>query len=369
MVRKATPEDGLRPAEFTADAAAADWAVSEGLMPEDTAAGAAWPDGAAPAGQAPGRSAASGSARRQKSQWGGAGGRWFVWALRAVIWAVLIVIGFRGVASIVSSGRQDGTSTAPSPAAGSGFPAALAEAFVLQFGNVYLNFSPAAASQRAADLGPFIPAGSDPQFGWNGSGTQQLQSEQVASVSVHSAHSATITLLARVSSGLIEVGVPVYSAQDGLVVSAEPALLPPPARASVPAVRQAATDKAAQAALARGLPGFFTAYAGGSQQALARYLVPGAAVTGLGGAATYGSVDVIEVPPGGATRRIAVTVTWRFPALAAPPPAHPRAKRGAPRPSAAPPSVQMTYGMTIVRLHGSWYIKAISPSAQQPETP
>ena len=80
-------------------------------------------------------------------------------------------------------------------AAGSGFPTGLAEAFALQFGNVYLNFSPATAAQRASELAPFIPVGSDPQFGWNGAGPQQLQSEQVASISVQDANHAVVTLL------------------------------------------------------------------------------------------------------------------------------------------------------------------------------
>jgi hypothetical protein len=247
---------------------------------------------------------------------------------------------------------------------------------VLQFGNAYLNFSPATAAQRAAQLAEFIPVGSDSQFGWNGSGTQQLQSEQVASVTVRSAHQATITLLARVNSGLIELAVPVYSAQGGLVVSAEPALLPAPGRVSPPSPHPARSDPAAQTALSGQLPGFFRAYANGDQQTLARFLAPGAAVTGLGGAVTFGSVTAIEVPAGGATRQIAVTVAWQLPALAPPPPppvTH-RSRSGqivTTQPSTAPviPGLQMTYEMTVVRLHGAWYVKAIGPAAQQPEVP
>jgi Conjugative transposon protein TcpC len=372
MARKATPEDGLRPAEFAADEFAADWAV-----PDGTAPGGTGPGGAGLGGTEPGASELSGPARRQKAQWSGGGGRWLIWTLRAVVWAVLIVIGFRGVASIVASVRQSGGGTASSTSASSGFPTTLGEAFALQFGAVYLSFSPATATQRAAELTPFIPVGADPQFGWNGSGSQQLQSEQVASVSVRSAHQATITLLARVNSGLIELGVPVYAAQGGLVVSAEPAMLPVPGRVSPPAVRRTATDRAAQAALARGLPGFFAAYASGNQQALARYLAPGAAVTGLGGAATFGSVGTIEVPAGGATRQITVTVTWQFPALAPPPPPPPttstrtrlRQPTGPPPAPVIPPGLQMTYQMTIVRRHGAWFVKAIAPSALQPEAP
>ena len=35
--------------------------------------------------------------RARPSQWRGAGGRWMVWVFRVVIWAVLLIIGFRGV--------------------------------------------------------------------------------------------------------------------------------------------------------------------------------------------------------------------------------------------------------------------------------
>jgi hypothetical protein len=395
MVRKATPEDGLRPAEL-ADEFAVDWEAPDITVPGGTGPGGAVPGGPAHPGTVqpgpaqhstaqPGTKQPSEPVRRglQRS---GAGGRWLVWTLRAVIWAVLLIIGFRGVVSIVGSVRQ-GSGAAAGPAAAaapaSQFPTATAEAFALQFGYIYLNFSPAGAAERAANLTPFIPVGSNPQFGWNGSGSQQLQSEQVASVSVHSAHQATVTLLARVNSGLIELGVPVYTAQGGLVVPAEPALLPAPARVSPPPAPRTSSDAAAQSALSDQLPGFFRAYASGDQETLARFLAPGAAITGLGGAVTFGSVNAIEVPAGGASRRITVTVAWQLPALA-PPPSPPPApvtrktrfgQQVTPTPSASAtpppvtPGLQMTYDMTVTRVHGTWYVKSIGPSALQPEGP
>jgi hypothetical protein len=385
MVRKTTPDDGLRPVDFAAGEFAVDWPVPDRIpdgairdvtAPDGMGPGRAGPGGTGPGGTGPGRTRPSGPARQRSAQWSGGGGRWLVWLMRAVIWAVVIVIGFRGVASIVASVRQPGSGAATAGAARSAFPTALAEAFALQFADVYLNFSPAAAGQRADELTPFIPVGSDPQFGWNGTGSQQLQSEEVASVSVLSAHQATVTLLARVNSGLIELGVPVYSGQGGLVVSAEPALLPAPGRVSPPAVAAVPSDPALKAALTSRLPAFFTAYASGDPQTLARFLAPGAVVTGLGGAVTFGSLATIEVPAGGATRRIAVSVTWQLPALAAPvaqPTTSGRQRQGNGSQSAAtppvrtvPPGLEMTYQMTIVRQHGAWYVKAIGPSVQQP---
>jgi len=360
MARKATLDRGLRPDELAADEFAADQFAADGAVP----------DGAAVDGTLPAR-----PARLRRPQRQGTGGRWLVWTGRAVVWAVLVIVGFRGVESIVTSARQSGAGPAggTAGAASSGFPTTLAEAFALQFGDVYLNFSPATAGQRAADLTPFIPVGSDPQFGWNGEGSQQLLTEQVASVSVSSAQQATVTLLARVNTGLIELGVPVYYAQGGLVIPAEPALLPAPDRASPPPAPRTASDPAARTALTSQLPGFFRAYASGDQQALARFLAPGASVTGLGGAVTFGAVTTIEVPAGGATRRIAVTVTWELPAPAAAQSAQRTGGRGrlrqsqSPSVSAPPPGLQMTYQMTVVRQRGAWYVRAIGPSAQQPE--
>ena len=336
MVRKATLDRGLRPDELDA----ADEAVLGAPEPAELA-------------------------ERRPSPWRGSGGRWLVWAFRAVIWAVLLIVGFRGVEAIAAGTRPSsgGKGTAPATQASTGFPTGLAEAFALQFGSVYLNFSPATAAQRASDLTPFIPVGSDPEFGWNGAGSQQLQSEQVAAISVQSANRAIVTLLAQVDSGLIELGVPVYSAQGGLVVSARPALLAGPERANPPSPSSVTSDSAAVAALTGQLPGFFRAYASGDQQTLGRFLAPGASVTGLGGAVTFGSISGMEVPPGGATRQIVVSVTWQFPGQSEP---GPRGRDRTSSVSAAPPGLQMTYEMTVVRQHGTWYVEAIGPSVQQP---
>ena len=340
MVRKATLDRSLRPD----DLAAAEEAVPDLTEPAELT-------------------------EQRPQQWRGAGGRWLVWTFRVVLWAVLLIIGFRGVAAIVTSPRQSASGDAGSANAAttdSGFPTGLAEAFALQFGNVYLNFSPATAAQRASELVPFIPVGSDPQFGWNGAGSQQLRSEQVASISVQDAHHALVTLLAQVSSGLIELGVPIYAAQGGLVVSAEPALLPGPERATPPSSSSAASDPAAVAALSTQLPGFFRAYASGDQEALGRFLAPGAVVTGLGGAVTFSSISGMEVPSGGATRKIAVSVVWQFAGQTA------KTKARHSQDSSvndASPGLEMTYEMTVLRQHGSWYVQAIGPSATQPGGP
>jgi Conjugative transposon protein TcpC len=373
MDRRATIEPGMRPDGRGAGGAA---------LPDDVLPAAAGPARAARA-QGPARAAEAGSASGQATfaeavpdsaaqgrarQWRGAGGRWLIWAFRAVVWAVLLIVGYRGVAAIVTGTGQPRAGAAPAPAASaSRFPASQAEAYALEFGDVYLNVSPASAARRASELAAFLPSGSAPQFGWNGAGSLRLESEQVASIAVHSAHYATVTLLALVNDRLMELGVPVYAAHGGLQITAEPAWLAAPGSASPPSQPLAggAIDLAAQAALESQLPAFFRAYASGDTVTLGRFLAPGAVVTGLGGAVAFGSISGIEVPPGGATRQIVVSVVWTVSGSAgsAKPPAITTPAAG------APATLAMSYQMTVVRQSGSWYVKAIGPSPRQPEAP
>src|SRR5260370_11128641 len=77
MVRKATLDRGLRPEELAAAAEAVRGAPEAAELTE-----------------------------RRPSPWRGSGGRWLVWAFRAVIWAVLLIIGFRGVEAIATGVKQ-----------------------------------------------------------------------------------------------------------------------------------------------------------------------------------------------------------------------------------------------------------------------
>jgi hypothetical protein len=292
--------------------------------------------------------------RRGGQPWRGAGGRWLVWVFRVVVWLVLLVIGYRGITAIVLNETPSSGSAPVRPAPGAGFPVLAAEAYAWQFGQVYLNASPSTASQRAAELAQFLPSGSDPQAGWDGSGTLQLQSEQVAGVRVRDAHHAVVTLLARVNGQLMGLGVPVYAAQDGMTVTGEPALLPAPTRIAVPSSAPVNTDSATTAALMKQLPAFFEAYASGSQVTLGRFEVPGAKVTGLGGAVKFGELTSVTVLPGGNQRDITATVTWR---VSSPSSAGTAGKQ-------SPAQLEMTYALTILKQHGTWYVKSISPSTQ-----
>src|SRR5215475_11037062 len=237
-----------------------------------------------------------GKRTRAAPGWRGAGGRWLVWVFRVVVWAVLLLIGYRGVTAIMTGETNTGSAPAPAASPSISFPTALAGAYALQFGQVYLNADPGSADQRASELASFLPAGADSQLGWNGAGTLQLQSEQVADVAVHDASHAVVTLLARVNGQLMELGVPVYYSGRALAVSGEPAWLPAPPKAAVPTPSAGTSDAAAQSELANQLPAFFEAYASGDQATLGRFLAPGTTVTGLGGQLAFRSLSGVTVP-------------------------------------------------------------------------
>jgi hypothetical protein len=303
--------------------------------------------------------AADHEAPTAKPPWGGGGGRWAVWPLRIVLWAVVLIVGYRGVTAIVlgetPSGGSDnangtGTSTA---SATSGFPVTLGEAFALRFGQIYLNVNPTKAAQRAQQLAAFIPAdtrANDPEFGWTGTGTSVVQSVEVAGIDVRSAKSAVVTLLASVNGNMMELGVPVYSSGGALVVSGEPAVLPAPPSATLPQSHRPSSDQTAKSALASQLPGFFRAFASGDQAGLGRYLAPGiSTMGGLDGSVKFASITSLSVPPGGATRDITVTVDWTLPSQA----------------GADSPRLSTTYDMSVVdQQSGRWYVKDIRASTQ-----
>jgi hypothetical protein len=290
---------------------------------------------------------------RARGAWGGAGGRWLLWPLRVVLWSALLIVAYRGVTGIVFSGAaasSGGGIPAANPASAQ-FPVTLAEAYATEFGQAYLNFSPQTQAQREQELAAFVPASmadANPDLGWNGSGELSLESEQVADISVQDPHHAVVTLLATVNGQLMELGVPIIASGGGMAVSGEPAWLPAPQQITVrPAVVR--SDRAAQNALMNELPAFFQAYAGGDSAALNRFLAPGASLTGLDGTVAFDSIASVDVPAGGMTRQISVTVIWRL----------------AGQDESGITKLAMTYGMSVVELQsGKWYVKEVSASTE-----
>ena len=333
---------------------------------------AARPGYSAPPGYAEsdGLAGADGLARndaiwKARRPWAGAGGRWLVWVFRVVLWTVLLLIGYRGIAAIVTGTAGPGATTArpASPGVAGGgqsgqFPAALAQAYAMEFGQVYLNFSPDKAAQRARSLAAFLPPGSDPMFGWNGAATRTLQSEQVAGIRVTGAHRAVVTLLARVNGGLIELGVPIYARSRGMVVSGYPALLPAPARVTPPRQAHLRPDRAARRSLSVQLPAFFRAYASGDSARLGVFTAGRRSFPGLGGAVRFAGISRLSVPAAsGLARHVTVTVVWKVGT---------RPVAGRAGPAGSPAELSMSYAMTVVRHRASWLVRSISASAIQP---
>jgi hypothetical protein len=292
------------------------------------------------------------------SGWSGGGGRWLLWPLRAVLWAALLVVAFRGVTAIVlnqnsvSSGSAAGAASASGTGARTQFPVTLAEAYAAEFGRVYLNFSPQNQGQREQQLAAFVPASvaaGNPDLGWNGTGQMSLQSEQVAGIAVQGPQHAVVTLLASVNGQLMELGVPIAAVGGGVVVSGEPAWLPAPAQITPPSSPAQASDPNAQSQLMNQLPAFFRAYANGDSAALNPFLAPGVSLTGLGGTMAFDSISGLHVPAGGSTREITVSVIWQL------------VSQGTPTDT----KLQVTYGMSVVQQSGvKWYVKEISAAIE-----
>ena len=305
------------------------------------------------------------AAARRSSPWPGAGGRWLVWVLRVVLWTVLLLIGYRGIAAIVLDYPGPGGSAGPAAGHSRAFPVALAQAYAYEFGQVYLSFNPATAGQRAASLATFLPPGADPQFGWNGGtvsgvgGTRTVQSEQVAGVRVINSHRAVVRLLARVSGRMVELGGPVYASRGALVVSGYPALLPAPDQVAPPPLAAGPGDPAAKMALRRTLPAFFRAFASGDALQLRKLTGAGGSVTGLGGAVSFGRISALSVPAGpGPARQVTATVVWRLGPASTPGGQTGLAGHG--------DTLTASYSMTVVRHHAGWLVRSITAAAQQP---
>ena len=294
-----------------------------------------------------------GSGAPDGRSWSGSGGRWLLWPLRGLLWATLLIIAYRGVTAIIfhqASAPPGGTE--PGGAAAGQFPVTLAEAYATEFGQVYLNFSPGTQAQREQELAAFVPPGvaaANPDLGWNGTGQMRLQSEQVAGITVEDARHAVVTLLATVNGQLMELGVPVVASGGGVVVAGEPAWLPAPPQISPPPSASQGSDPVARSELLNELPAFFQAYASGDNAALSRFEPRGVSLTGLGGAVTFDSIAGLQVPPGGATRQITVSVIWQLPGQA----------------SAGITKLEMAYRVSVVDLQsGKWYVNEISAATE-----
>jgi hypothetical protein len=135
------------------------------------------------------------------------------------------------------------------------------------------------------------------------------------------------------------------AAGSGHGVPGELAWLPAPPQISPPATVNPGSDPVARSELTNELPAFSQAYAAGDNTALSRFGRSGVSLTGLGGAASSGSITSLQVPPGRATRRLTVAAIWQVPGQGA----------------AGITKLEMAYRMSVVDLQsGKWYVNEIS---------
>jgi conjugative transposon protein TcpC len=302
-------------------------------------------------GSGGGRGRRPARSRRGGGRWAGAGGRWWVWVGRAILWAFIIVVLVNGIRAPFERFTSDGSRapTATRPDAKAQFPSTAASAYALQFGSVYLNYDQRTAGERARQLQFFLPEGTDVQLGWNGFGQQQLHAIQVAGVEVRDANNAIITLLAKTQDAWYRLAVPIYAKDGALAVSGRPALLPPPPKAALPQRSEQDRDTVAERELQQPLEGFFKAYGSGDTVALSRF-TDGGAVTGMAGSVTFVQLREVVAPHGSADRRVVTaTVAWQIPSSA---------------PSGSTAQLEQTYQLTVVKKDSNWYVRDINGSTQ-----
>ncbi|WP_344857289.1 conjugal transfer protein [Planomonospora alba] len=247
------------------------------------------------------------------------------------------------------------TSGAPvSPDAG--FPTTKATSFASQFAAVYLNFDAVRTEERARRLAPFLPDGADPQFGWDGLGRMSAGAIQPYGIEVVDAQNAVVTLAFQSDDRRRLLSVPVFhdGATGRFVVSGHPGILPAPAPATLPAVRDPDRDEAAEQELRTPMANFFKAYAASDTASLQQYAAEGAVLEGFGGTLTFLELKELLVPlTGGATREVTATVVWGVPTGATP-------QAGATAdPGEMSGRLEQAYVLTVVKQGDKWFVQSI----------
>ena len=215
--------------------------------------------------------------RSAAKPWRGSGGRWIVWVLRVVAWAVLLVIGYRGVSrSSMARGprRQERLGRASHAYE---FPQLTGGGLRARLRQRLPELQPGYGGRRSAELAAYLPASataSSSELGWNGAGTEHLQAEQVASIRRPERAFRGRERARRGQRQADRARRAGLRLRRRLVVSGQPAILAPPARAVLPTAPQVNSDQTTVSALTSQLPPFFRAYASGDGITLGRFLAP-----------------------------------------------------------------------------------------------
>ncbi|MFC3997125.1 conjugal transfer protein [Nocardiopsis sediminis] len=313
-----------------------------GAPDEDTAAATDPYDYDTPPDPAPKRS------RRPRS---GAGGRWWVWVGRAVLWAFIIVVLFNGIWMPLRDGIAQPTDDRPAAEEEPAFPESAAAAFATRFAETYLNTAEGEGQDRADSLAAFVPEGRATAFNVDGSLTGRDIS--LVTVDVRDDNNAVVTLTADVNGQPMSLDVPVYAdGPSSLVVSGQPALLAAPGRAELPGTASVENDTDARDELTPRLEGFFGAYAEDPDY-LSSFLEPGAGISPLPeGTLEFAELDELTVPVRAAgeddVRQAMATVVWRL--------------SGGDEDSRA--DLTQSYLLTVVKDGENWYVRDIQGAPQ-----
>ncbi|GAB3207669.1 conjugal transfer protein [Marinactinospora thermotolerans] len=281
--------------------------------------------------------------RRPRRPRAGAGGRWWVWVGRALLWAFILVVLINGIWMPFRSGIAQAPAGDSEATETVDFPETAAAAFALRFSHAYLNADPDQAQERAAALAEFVPEGRASALALDGAALTG-ENIEVLGVDVQDENNAVVRVSADVNDTPMSLDVPVYAAPGGdeLVVSGEPALLAAPGRAELPATSEGETDAQARGELEPILEGFFEAYAE-TPEHLSRYVESEARITPLpADTLTFAQLRDVVVPAGGSggedVRQVRATVVWRL--------------------AGSEADLSQSYRLTVVR-DGDWYVRDI----------
>jgi hypothetical protein len=282
------------------------------------AAPAAAPDADSPQGEDfldPGHAPAGG--RRPRAS---AGGRWWIWVGRVLLWTFLLVVIANGIWMPLQYGLGESVGAVVQPEEEAvdeepDFPEAAAAAFALGFAEVYLDTEDPQAREEA--LESYVPEGRRHLMDVDGAALGG-ENPQVVAVEALDDANGIVTLSTTVRGEAMRLDVPVFAGQDGasLAVSGPPALLAAPALAEPALPEDQEHDEEAAQSLRDDLEGFFSAYAENPEH-LGGYLAPsGASVTPLPpGVLEFHDIEELTLAPGTAEdlREAQAVVVWALP--------------------------------------------------------
>lgn len=214
-------------------------------------------------------------------------GDWAKLAGRVVLWALVVILLLRGLASVVRPAPEP-LAPAPSPEA-TAIRDDEARAYAAAFAKRYLTYDVARPDERERWLAPYLAEDLDPAGGVEipevGS-NQRVEDTDVARVRPNGPGRLLVTVATTVASPTLStryLTVPIQrDASGGLLVYDYPSFEAAPARADAPAIDTRILPAEEREAIEDVLRRFLTAYLAGREGALAYFLPPGRELEAVG---------------------------------------------------------------------------------------